>query len=342
MSGGRNSEYFMDHPEEFDALSPAEQNTLLTEGVLEGDTKVVETEGKTEELTKTEETAAAPEAEADANVAGKTDVVVQGKEVQAEPEAEPVITSKDGKHVIPYSELLAARDEARNWQQKATDATALLAQLEEAKQTDKAAGDTAAQDEVLKNLQEQFPELAEELLPAIRGLVKAGVDASVKELEAKIEGIVKPLQASVQVSAAQSHYQAIEEAHPQFGTLVESKEFTDWVDKQPSFMKTEFNRVLDKGTAPEVIELFTAFKSANPAKTTVTETVSAEQIKDNAKKVLEQVKTPVPNSLSDVPAGGKNHHDEGEAMHEKNPLQLMNMFEGKSPAQIEALINKAM
>ncbi|MNL03277.1 hypothetical protein D3C87_1238080 [compost metagenome] len=59
-----------------------------------------------------------------------------------------------------------------------------------------------------------------------------------------------------------------------------------------------------------------------------------------ADEVIASVKSKTPISLSDVPAGAKVHHDEAEAMAEMSPLDLMAKFEGKTPAQIEALMRK--
>ena len=97
--------------------------------------------------------------------------------------------------------------------------------------------------------------------------------------------------------------------------------------------------VIEGGTAPEVIELLSAFKSA-------TGVLTAGNGKPDpataAKAAIAKAQSAPPTSLSEIPAGSAAHHDQGEAVLEMSTAGLMNMFDGKSPEQIKTLLNRSI
>ena len=66
-------------------------------------------------------------------------------------------------------------------------------------------------------------------------------------------------------TAEQQHFDAIHKAHKDWETRLASPEFNAWTNEQPSFSRDGIRRVLDKGTAGEVIELLSQFKGPKSA-----------------------------------------------------------------------------
>lgn len=297
---------------------------LGSEPTIEGDTAA----DKTAESGKPE---AAPEPEAKPE-----------PEKAPEPEAkpEPVILAKDGKHTIEYQKLVDAREEAKTWKQKAEEATALAtknAELAEkllaAKQEDAKTGTTTAEDE-LRKLFEDFPELEE----GVRKLV----DQRMAAIEAKIAPVVQAKEETAAANAADAHFTSIRNAHADFESVVDSQEFGKWVASQPSFVREQYQRVCEEGTAPQVIEMLDAYKGATGLNKPAEPAPSKEAAASKAQEVAAKAKAAPPNSLSDLPAGAAAHHDEAEAIREMNPMALLGKFEGKTPQQIMDLMSRVI
>lgn len=323
----KDSDYFMQNHAEYDALTDAQRLELLNSGsVTVGDT----------------DSSAAPSdaAEVDAN---STDGEV-GKDSEVEGDGKAAeqdgIISKDGKHIIPFSRLTEAQEEAARFKTLAEQQQALIDKLTAAQDTDKGTGDTKAQEDVLEELREEFPELAEKLAPAISKLVEQGVSATV----AKLTSMIEPLQANANESAAGKHFNAIRAAHSDFDALMAGDAVDKWIEKQPTFVRGRYQEVLEKGTANEVNELLSSYKDANKTTSVTDNKLSAEDVTKAAKEVVNKAKnsTKVPVSLSDVPAGSVLNTDELGAMSELSPVALMAKFEGKTPEQIDALISKVI
>jgi hypothetical protein len=319
----RDADYFFEHQEEFEALSKEDKTLLVTQGFVEGDTKV-EDPAQAEDK-PAEEEAAAPDAAAK-------------EEVKDEVKDEPVVLTADGKHTIPFSELKSARDDADRLRQQVADQQKLLDSLQAAKDADAETGGTQAQDDVMASLKENFPELADALGPIMQSMIDAGVNQRVSALEAKFKAELAPLQKSAEETAVEAHMNSIRAAHPDFETILEGDALNKWVETQPSIVRGAYQAVLDKGTAPQVIELFTAYKTATQAKP------EPEQVqvdpKAAAKEAVDKAKPRAPVSLSDVPAGSQAHHDEAEAILEMNPVNMMEKFNGKTQAQTLELLNR--
>lgn len=324
----KGADYYLEHPDEFDALSDDEQSRIIQGGALDiqGDTKAKEAE----------EPAAAPDAATEEEAA-------DGKEAVAA-EEESVVLTRDGKHTIPFSELQKARDTAAHWEQVASDQKALLEQLQAAQQADKGTGETVNQDEVLASLQENFPELAEILAPALQKMVEAGVSQRVSALEAKLNQTLQPLQQTAEEQARADHFAKIEAAHPDYESILEGGRLDEWISNQPSFVRDQYNAVLQQGTASQVNELFQAFKDANGFKPDAGEaTPSKADLAAKAKEVIGKAnKAKPPVSLSDIPAGSAAPHDEAEALTQMSGLALLDKLTSMSPDKIEALMRRVV
>ena len=60
--------------------------------------------------------------------------------------------------------------------------------------------------------------------------------------------------------AEKLHYEAIYQAHPDADKIMESPEFEDWLQGKPAGEQDDVSRVLNEGTAAEVIYVFSNFK----------------------------------------------------------------------------------
>lgn len=219
--------------------------------------------------------------------------------VAAEPDPQPELLAKDGKHTIPYSELETARARAEQAEALAATQAELIESLKAAKVADAGTGETEAQDDVLKDFKEQYPELATMLAPALQKMIDTGVALKTGEIEKKFSEALAPIQKTAQDNSVEAHFSAITEAVPDFDKLVESGVVDDWIKTLPSYARAGATRVMSEGTAPEVIELFGQYKATlaepAPGKT-------AAEIKDAAAAAIAKAKGGRPTSLTDVPA----------------------------------------
>jgi hypothetical protein len=333
----KDVDYYLEHQDEYDALSEAERNTLTITGVLEsgeGDTKAAAETAAAEEqqaeASETKEQVAEPAATTEEDKSSTT---------ATETDEKPVVLTKDGKHTIPFETLQKARDEAANLEKVVADQQALIEQLKAAQTADAGTGKTANQDELLAGLKEHFPELAEVLAPVLEKIT-GSVKEQVSAIEAKLSQDLKPLQETAEKSAEQAHYEAIANAHSDYQELLDSGKIEAWIATKPSFLRDSYNAVLEKGTATQAIELFDSYKAENGAGKQ--ETVITDDPAAKAKAAVAEAKAKPPVSLSDVPAGSKAPHDEAEALMQMGEVNLLQSMLNKPLDQIRGTLDKVL
>lgn len=271
---------------------------------------------------------------------------VPAADVDAKPAAEvpkvesaPVVLAKDGVHTIPYEKLEEARQGEQHWKKVAAEMQAMLEAAPQAATTPQAAQQGQASPNPDAPAEDLFGDYSEGAIKlGVEKLVASQVGAIRAEMEAKLAAALAPSQHAAAESAAESHFSAINRAHPDVESVVPSKEMADWIAKQPSFSQAGYKAVLEEGSAAEVIELLDNFKAAT-GRTAATGKPSAAAA---AAAAIANAKAVPPTSLSEIPAGSAAHHDQGEAMLEMTDAGLMNMFDGKTPEQINALMNRAI
>ena len=283
--------------------------------------------------------------------AAATDNGSQVTETNENKGAEPspgdaVILAKDGVHTIPYTKLVEAREGEKHWKAQAEAAQAQLAALQAASdqraatgqaetQTDKNVATATAAIESGQVDPEIFGDFSEEALAkGIQKLVAMGIERSI----ASIRQEVAPLKETQAKTARDEHYAAIYKAHPDADSVAESKELSDWIDSKPSFARDGYRAVLQKGTAAQVVELFTAFKTETTPKTGSPSPSARPSAADAAKAAIDAAKSKVPASLSELPGGTAGPADELEAMRNMSGTDLLSRMHGKTPEQIEALV----
>lgn len=289
--------YYETHPEE---LTDEIATTLMMGGKIEGDTEAAEE--------ATEESGEAPAAE------------------QQESEEEPVVLAKDGKHTIPYEELERARSEAKQWEQTAKEKDALIEQLKSAQAKDAEEGTTAATDDLIASMREDYPSLAD----AVQALVDSRVTAAVEAVTREIE----PLRQRVENKAVEDHFAAIRGAHKDFDDIVSDNKLMAWVESLPTYARSGAQSVLEQGTAQEVIDLLNDYKATLTKPAEVPS--SKEDIANKAEQAISKAtaKAVVPSSLSDLPSGGAPASEELGAYENMGDSALMSAFMKMDPAKL--------
>jgi len=186
---------------------------------------------------------------------------------KVEPEPAKVVATAPAPKVDPEVERLAqeaktkvdadAKAEGERLQAEATAREAL----------------TSEEQAALKEVETNFPDNAVAIKAVERvAFAKAenAFNAKLKVLEEKFEQRFSqmgqdfaPAIATAQVVARNAHEAEILKGHPDAFDLVAKVE--EWANTQPNFMKAAYNTVLDKGSAKDIVELFTLFKESTGA-----------------------------------------------------------------------------
>lgn len=111
-------------------------------------------------------------------------------------------------------------------------------------------------------LTEDFgPEFVGQLEAFIKEVCSGAVSGEIGTLAGTVQSVIDSLTAE----RNQRHFQTIAEAHEDFTEIVESQAFQDWLDGQPADEKADLQRVIESGSAKEIIAMLTKFKESNKA-----------------------------------------------------------------------------
>lgn len=261
-----------------------------------------------------------------------------------------VVMAKDGKHVIDFQKLVDAREEGKTWRATAEQAQQELEALKAAAQQREDAGlaptvtdnKLAAAEAAIDAGADAslFGDFSEEAMTAgLKALVAQQVTQQVTEQVAKALAPMQQQNAKTSADAKfDAHLKAIVEAHPDYESLVESKELSDWIDSQPSIARDSYRAALERGTTGQYIELFDTFKAATGSG----QAPSALSAKEAAKAVIARTQPNAPLSLSDIPSGKPVAGSRDEAMAAMNPHQLAEAMHGMTPKQIEDYMSRCL
>lgn len=256
-------------------------------------------------------------------------------------EPTPVLLAKDGVHTIPYDKLVEARQAESHWKQVAAQAQAQLeAAIAAANEARKPGAPEVTAEEVTSDDADLFGDFSESAIrKGVDALVARQVAAIKAEMDAKLAQALEPIKQKEAMSEADSHFGAIEKAHPDVESVVQSDAMEKWIESHPSYARPALRAVIEGGTAAEVIELLDNFKEAqgSPSKAAASQDVAVA-----AKAAIAKAKVAAPSSLSEIPAGAAVPTNSAEQLAEMSDKALMNMFEGKTPEQINALLSKVI
>lgn len=324
----------------------------LLEQALNGDTATAENGSQPATTQVTEENTPKVEGQDGTQQPADTQQAQQQQQVdESQLNAEnAVILAKDGKHTIPYDKLVEARNGEKEWKQKFDEAQQQLAQLQADAQERKDNGQAPTVQDNQVNIAQQaidqgvdpaiFGDFDEKgLADGIQKLVDMRDTRVLAMVQQQLQAALAPLQQQQQVSAEQAHFNEIFTAHPDAESIVESKEFNEWKDAQPSFLKDAYETVLDKGSAAQVVELLGLYKSNTQSGQQAAQPAN-DAVKAVAQKAVSQAQTPPPNSLSDLPAGSPAGVSRDERLAAMSPAQLAEEMQGWTPDQVEQFLNR--
>lgn len=307
-------------------------------------------EGDTATADNSSAPTAAPELDVNTNSdAGKTDTN-QALAEDALNADNAVILAKDGKHTIGFEKLVEARQSAQQYKQMAEAAHVELQRLQAEAQARAAAGQSATTvDTQVATAQAAidagvdpvlFGDFSEEQMAD--GIQKL-VDSLVGQQMAAFEQSLQPIRQQQQNDAANAHYNAIYEKHPDADSLAESQELVDWIAAQPSFVQDNYKAVLDNGTTSQVIELFDRFKSATDnAAATAQSQPSIADLKAKANAVVASATNAPPVSLTDIPGGRPSGATREEAMATMTGPEMLEQMASMNSQQIESFLNRSL
>ena len=134
------------------------------------------------------------------------------------------------------------------------------------------------------------------------------------------------------LTAQEQHFKTIGDAHPDWTSVVESSEFDAWMKKQPSYIQDGINQVFKGGTAEQVNQVLSDYKTQNNL--LVSDPVAS--IKEAAKQAVSNARSQVPHSLSDLPAGAPNAVSREERLANLSGAELIEEMATWTQEQIDA------
>lgn len=345
MTTTQQTEFLQQHAQ--DGVMTPEQAAQFLE-LVEGDTG-----------TKLPDTSSVPSA-APADAAASTDPAAElepsknnGEQLPPsaiEPDpANTVILAKDGKHTIPFAKLEEARREVQTARAAAQAALDELAAIRAQAEQRAAAGVAPTAADNASAIVQQALETGD-VDPAIfgdfsEGAMAKGIATLIQQGFTSLRQELEPLKAQHQTSEVEKHYGAIYQAHPDADSIAESQELESWIASKPSFTQTAYRAVLDpqgKGTAQDVIELFSAFKKETGATQAAAAPAHSVDPKAAAKAAIAAAQPAVPASLSDFPGGRAGASSRMEALDALSPADLAEALEAMPQAQRDLYLSRQM
>ena len=330
MTTQTQAEFFQAHAVD-NQLTPEQMAEMLN--LPEGDISII---GNDEDGSASPDAAPAPAATAPAEPPAKVEPPAPS------PAAAPVLLAKDGVHTIPYETLEQTRLQA---QQAQEEAARLRAENEALKaKTSTPAPTPEPAPAVDADLFGDYSEAA--MAQGVSKLVQAAVAPLLKEVES-LKGQLGQAEKQAEVDAATAHWNALYKAHPDLDSITQSKELQAWIAAKPRLEQKVLNLTLQDGETAEIVEMFDRYKqetgiTQRPAATTPQAPSAASAAAKAAAEAVAAARTKPPTSLSEIPAGAAAHHDPAAALLEMTPTAAMGVFEGKTPEQINALLNKVL
>lgn len=158
---------------------------------------------------------------------------------------------------------LAAREQELNGREAAMkttnvneEQTSIVAGAGKEDAEDSRANDPAAA------LAEDFgPDFVQLLKAFILDVCKGHVTEQLGGLQGQVQSVIEDLQNQ----RNKEHFKAIEAAHEKFLDIIESQEFTAWLDSLPQDKQTDMRQVIEAGSSQDIIDMLTDFKSSKAA-----------------------------------------------------------------------------
>lgn len=255
-----------------------------------------------------------------------------------------VVLAKDGKHTIPYERLQETREQVQQYKQQVEQLTAQLAAQQTPGNTQVAQQNAAVAEAVIEasgnnaDVMAMFGDFSEEAIAkGVEALVSQRVSAQVQSM---MDAALAPFKQQQQLSAEQQHFAYIGSAHPDYESIPESQEFQAWKDAQPSFIRSAYEDVLNKGSAEQVVELLSLYKSQNNVSPKVDTPAPTQAMVEKAKQAVQNAPSKVPHSVTDLPAGSPAALSADERLSNLSGPELLAEMENWNPDQVEAYMSR--
>ncbi|ENX01002.1 hypothetical protein F899_01635 [Acinetobacter sp. CIP 101934] len=255
-----------------------------------------------------------------------------------------VVLAKDGKHTIPYERLQETREQVQQYKQQVEQLTAQLAAQQTPGNTQVAQQNAAVAEAVIEasgnnaDVMAMFGDFSEEAIAkGVEALVSQRVSAQVQSM---MDAALAPFKQQQQLSAEQQHFAYIGSSHPDYESIPESQEFQAWKDAQPSFIRSAYEDVLNKGSAEQVVELLSLYKSQNNVSPKVDTPAPTQAMVEKAKQAVQNAPSKVPHSVTDLPAGSPAALSADERLSNLSGPELLAEMENWSPDQVEAYMSR--
>lgn len=342
----KNLQYYLTHTDEMpedpkilERLANEHMAAALESGTEQMD---INTVVPAEEPIKDEKTGGSSDAKAEVTTEVKEEVKAEVKdepkvEVKAEtPETKPEgILAKDGKNVIPYSQLESARARATAAEAMVKELTAKVAQAEAGKTTE-AADESLTEDE-LQVLEADSPTLAK-TLRSLQNKVST-LQESLKSVTGRQEQQIAQAETETK-SEAQTAIDGI----PTLAAWQAAEDQTMWeaavaqdriLRAKPAFANMSFAERFKK--VVQLVEVELELQPTTQVATQDKPALTAAEVKEVARGKLAG-KTPVPRSLSDIPGGAPPAVDEKAKVEQMSVHELGNKFMNMSREQMDAYL----
>lgn len=265
-----------------------------------------------------------------------------------------VVIAKDGKHTIPFERLTEARESAQQYKQQAEVAVQQLAEFQQkmAEQSSQPQTQQAQQNQATAEAVVEASGNNAEVMALFGDFSEKSIAEGVdKLLTLRVPGVIQSAvdkallpyqqqqQALQQNTAYSSHMDTILGAHPDAQSVVESVEFNKWLDEQPNVTRNAYNAVLDQGSATDVNEVLSLYKTQNNSSVNTAEPGKIDPV-EVAKQAVQKAQTQVPHSVSDFPAGSPAGVSRDERLASMSPQQLADEMSGWKSEEIEAYMNR--
>lgn len=340
--------YFLAHPDEMPE-DPKELERLTQahmQQAMEGGTEQLSIDRLVPPDEKKDEKPGAP---SDAKVEEKAKPAEEAKaeekkaEVPAkaeEPKPEGIL-AKDGKNLIPYSQLESARTRATQAEALVKEQAAELERLKAEKKPDAVTDVAMLTDEDLKALEEDSPTLAK-TLRAQQSLIQKLTDTVQAVTERQNE------QVATEETLVKTEIQTAIDANPTLAAWQTSEDQAMWnqasvfdkaLRESPKYANVPFADRFAK-----VVELTqSALGLEAEAKPAVVEEKAAalkpEEVRAAAAaKLAEKTKTAKPVSLSQIPGGAPPAVDEKEKVEQMSSVSLGQQFMGMTREQLDTYL----
>jgi len=155
-----------------------------------------------------------------------------------------------------------AQSEAKSWKGRVEKAyeerDAYKQSYEQASTAKPKEQKSEVQDEDVIAFFEEYPEMEK----PVAALARKIAAEQVKAIEDKYDTELASLKKATAMSATEQHFAKIAAAHPDYEQVGKSAEFNAWIEGQPSYIRGSIENIVQQGSADEIIEVLSNYKSS--------------------------------------------------------------------------------